>query len=184
MVKVYLNKYGVVGKNDPHVYINRVVLNLVCAFLSVVLGGRGVVGSWVRGSLVGGLVLGVHSLAGVSNVSDVAVVVVGGVGDGLGAAIGQVDGVGASDILAVSGLGLGKVGARVVVVDSVLEGVWLGGLVVVSGGGVVDGGGVVGRGGGVVGWGVVDHGVVGHGGSGQSGGEDGTDHLEVWIELQ
>ncbi len=54
-----------------------------------VLGGRGVVGS--GGSLVGGLVLGVDGGAVVLDVSDVAVVVVGGVGDGLDTAVGKVD---------------------------------------------------------------------------------------------
>merc|ERR550539_174395 len=118
--------------------------------LSVVWGGSWLVG-WCRGvvrSWVGG----------------------GRVGDGLGPAVGKVDGVGSGDVLAVSGLALGEVGAGVVVVHAVLEGVRLGGLVVV-GSGV---GGLVGRGGGVVGGGS----VVGHGGGDEGGGNDGTDHLE------
>ena len=41
--------------------------------------------------LVGGLVLGVDGLAGVGDVSDVAVVVVGGVSHGLDTAVGKVD---------------------------------------------------------------------------------------------
>ena len=55
-----------------------------------VLGGMGsVLGG--GGGLVGGLVLGVDGGALVLDISDVAVVVVGGVGHGLDTAVGKVD---------------------------------------------------------------------------------------------
>lgn len=84
-----------------------------------------------------GLILGVDGLSLVLDVGDVAVVVVGGVGDGLDTAVGKVDGVGSGDSLAVSGLLGVEVGAGVIVGDAVLESVWLGGLVVVSWGWLV-----------------------------------------------
>ena len=122
--------------------------------------------------------LWVDGLSGVGDLGHVTLEVVGVVGDGLDAAVGEVHLVGAlDDTCAVVGLGSVEVGLAVVVSDGVgvgvggdLVGVDLGG--VVGGGGVHNRGGVVGRGGmvgrGGVGDGVhkgsvVSHGVVGDG---------------------
>ena len=74
----------------------------------------------------------------------------------LRATVGEQDGVGSRGGVAITLLVLGKVGAAVLVVDAVLEGVvgrLLGGLLLVSGGRVVRRGGlVVGGGGLVVSW--------------------------------
>ena len=86
-----------------------------------------------------GLVLGEDGLAVVLDVSDVAVVVVGGVGDGLDTAVGEVDLVGAGHGLAIGGLLGVEVGAGVVVLDGVGVSVGLGGLLVVGGGSGGDG---------------------------------------------
>merc|ERR1719289_189134 len=75
-----------------------------------VLGGGGMVG----------LCLGVDRGSLVLDISNIAVVVISRVGHSLHSAIGQVDGVAARDDLGVRRLIRGKVGARVVVVHSVL----------------------------------------------------------------
>ena len=54
------------------------------------------------------------------------------VGDGLCASVGQEDRVGSGGSRSVGVLVLGEVGSGVVVVNAILEGVWLGGLVFVS----------------------------------------------------
>ena len=112
--------------------------NLSCGFV----GGGGLVCG--RSGLVGlGFVLGVDSLAFVFDISDVAVVVVSGVGDSLDATIGQSDGVGSGDNLTVSGLLGVEVGTRVVILDGVGVRVGLGlvvGLGFVGRGGFVGGG--------------------------------------------
>ena len=96
-----------------------------------------------------GLGLGVHSLAGVGYLGDIPVDVVGGVGDGLDAAVGERDGVGAGDdTVGIAGLGSVEVGLGVVVGNTVGVGVGLRELLHHSNGsGVVSRGGVVGRGG-------------------------------------
>merc|ERR1711997_1180735 len=91
------------------------------------LGGRLVSWGWVVWL---GLILRVDGLALVLDVSDVAVVVIGGVGDGLDTAIGKVDLVGSGHGLTVSSLLGVEVGAGVVVGNAVLESVWLGGMVI------------------------------------------------------
>ena len=108
----------------------------------------------------------VDGLSGVGDLGHVTLEVVGVVGDGLDAAVGEVHLVGAlDDTCAVVGLGSVEVGLAVVVSDGV--GVGVGGdLVGVDLGGVVGGGGMVGRGGvgdGVHKGSVVSHGVVGDG---------------------
>ena len=79
--------------------------------------------------------------SGVGDLGNVAAVSVGGVGDGLGPAVGQGHGVGAGGGVAVTVLLLAEVGAAVVVVDGVLVGVdrglvvhGLGGVLANSGG--------------------------------------------------
>ena len=149
---------------------------MLISFLSVVSGGGLVSGGGV--GLVGGsgvvglgLILGVDRGAVVLDISDVAVVVVSGVGDSLDTAVGEVDLVRARNGLAVSGLLGVEVSAGVVVVDAVLVAVGLGALIVVSGGmrGVVGG-----RGRGVVGSRAVGD------GDGHEGGNNGeTEHFEL-----
>ena len=140
----------------------------------------GVVG---RGGSVGGpdgsvgLGLGVDGNALVGNIGDVSVVVVGGVLDVLGPAVGEGHGVGAGDVAgAVSGLVSGESGLGVVVGNAV--GVSVGSGLLLVGGSV--GGGMVGGGGGVVGGSVgngVDGGsVVDNGGGVGSGVVDGVSH--------
>ena len=86
---------------------------------------------------------GVDSLSGVLNSGDVAVGVVGGVGDGLDPAVGEGDGVRATDnTVGISGLSSVEVGLGVVVGNTVSVGVGLRGLLDDS-----DSGGMVGRGG-------------------------------------
>lgn len=102
-----------------------------------------------------GLVLGVDGGTFVFDISDITVVVVSGVGDGLDTAIGKSDLVRSRHSLAVSGLLGVEVGARVVISNSVLESIGLGGLFVLGlmvGSGLVGGGGSIGGGRGV-GWG-------------------------------
>ena len=112
-----------------------------------------------RGGVVG-LSLGVDGNSLVGNIGDVSVVVVGGVLDVLGSAVGEGHGVGAGDVAGgVSGLVSGESGLGVVVGNAV--GVSVGSGLLLVGGSV--GRGVVGSGGrGVVGSGsVVDNrGVV------------------------
>ena len=134
--------------------------------------GRLVSGSGLVGSrLVGlGLVLRVGGLALVLDIGNVAVVVVSGVGHGLDTAIGKVDLVGARDGLAVSGLLGVELGAGVVIRDSVLVSVGLGGLVIL-------GLRVVGSRGGVVGGG------VGSKGGGHEGGKNNEGNHDVLFEL-
>lgn len=86
------------------------------------LGGRVVSGL--------GFVLGVDGGTFVTDISDVTVVVVSGVSDGLDTAVGKSHLVRSSDGLAVSGLLGVEVGARVVVLDTVLESVGFGGFVI------------------------------------------------------
>ena len=72
---------------------------------------------------------GVDSLSRVGNLSDVSVGVVGGVGDGLDSAVGEGDGVGATDnTVGISGLSSVEVGLGVVVGNTVSVGVGLRGL--------------------------------------------------------
>ena len=86
---------------------------------------------------------GVDCLSGVLNIGDVAVGVVGGVGDSLDPAVGEGDGVRATDnTVGISGLSSVEVGLGVVVGNTVSVGVGLRGLLDDS-----DSGGMVGRGG-------------------------------------
>ena len=87
---------------------------------------------WFWGRVVGGLglVLGELSHSLILDVSHVAVVVVGSVGDGLNTTIRQVDLVATLDSFAVSRLGCSEVSSRVLVGDTILVGVGFGGLVV------------------------------------------------------
>merc|ERR1719330_569631 len=92
------------------------------SFLGAVGGSRGV----LRGRLVSslGLVLGVLSLTLVPDIHDVAGVAVdGGVGDDLGPAVGKGNAVLAVGGIAVPSLVLAKVGARVVILNTILVGV-------------------------------------------------------------
>jgi hypothetical protein len=139
-------------------------------FLGVVGGGRGV----GRGGLVS-LSLGVDGGTLVGDLSNVAVVVVSGVGNGLDSAVGKGNLVGTGDVAAwVGGLGGLEVRLGVVIGNTVLESIRFGLFLlgVIGSGGVVGGGGrgVVGSGGrGVVGSGcrcvVSRGGVVDNGGS-------------------
>ena len=98
------------------VKIKALEKNLSCGFV----GGGGLVGG--GSGLVGlGFVLGVDSLAFVFDISDVTVVVVSGVGDGLDTTIGKSNLVRSGDSLAVGGFLGVEVGARVVIGNSVLE---------------------------------------------------------------
>ena len=86
---------------------------------------------------------GVDGFSRVGHLGDVAVDVVGGVGDGLDPAVGKGDGVGATDnTVGISGLSSVEVGLGVVVGNTVSVGVGLRGLLDDS-----DSGGMVGRGG-------------------------------------
>ena len=86
---------------------------------------------------------GVDGLSRVGHLGDVAVDVVGGVGDGLDPAVGEGDGVRATDnTVGISGLSGVEVGLGVVVGNTVSVGVGLRGLLDDS-----DSGGMVGRGG-------------------------------------
>ena len=86
---------------------------------------------------------GVDGLSRVGHLGDVAVDVVGGVGDGLDPAVGEGDGVRATDnTVGISGLSSVEVGLGVVVGNTVSVGVGLRGLLDDS-----DSGGMVGRGG-------------------------------------
>ena len=91
--------------------------------LGRVVGSRGMVGGGVVG---GGLVRCVRLVVGlalVPDVGDVSGVVVGVVGDDLGATVGEGDAVlAADDAVLVLGLLLVEVGAGVLVLDSVLVG--------------------------------------------------------------
>ena len=98
---------------------------------------------------------GVDGFSRVGHLGDVAVDVVGGVGDGLDPAVGEGDGVRATDnTVGISGLSSVEVGLGVVVGNTVSVGVGLRGLLDNS-----DGGGMVGRGG------MDDGGGVDNGGS-------------------
>ena len=144
------------------------------SFLGVVGGGRGrgVLGGGLvrRGSLVGGLVLGVLSLALVLDISDVARVAVGNlVGDDLGPAVGKGNTVLAVGGIAVPSLVLAKVGARVVILNTVLVGVSSG---LVISGLLVGRGGLVGSRGISRGRGRVVGESAGSGHEGRDGNED------------
>ena len=97
---------------------------------------------------------GVDGFSRVGHLGDVAVDVVGGVGDGLDPAVGEGDGVRATDnTVGISGLSGVEVGLGVVVGNTVSVGVGLRGLLddsdsggMVSRGGMDDGGGVDDRG--------------------------------------
>ena len=144
------------------------------SFLGVIGGGRGrgVLGGRLvgRGSLVGGLVLGVLSLALVLDISDVARVAVGNlVGDDLGPAVGKGNAVLAVGGIAVPSLVLAKVGARVVILNTVLVGVSSG---LVISGLLVGRGGLVGSRGISRGRGRVVGESAGSGHEGRDGNED------------
>ena len=79
-----------------------------------------------------GFVLGVDGGTFVFDISDVTVVVVSGVGDGLDTTIGKSNLVRSGDSLAVGGFLGVEVGARVVIGNSVLESVGFGGFVVMG----------------------------------------------------
>ena len=119
-----------------------------------------------------GFVLGVDGGTFVFDISDVTVVVVSGVGDGLDTTIGKSNLVRSGDSLAVGGFLGVEVGARVVIGNSVLESVGFGFFLV--DGGVVGSGGVVG------GRGVVGGGGCGEGsGDGHEGGKSGNaEHVD------
>ena len=147
-----------------------------------VVGGLvvGLVGGLVVG-LVAGLILGVVGLALVPDIGDVAgVAVVDLVGDDLGPAVGEGDAVLAVGGVPVPVLVLAEVGARVAVLNAVLEavrgGLIVGGLVVGRLGLVVGRLGlVVGGRGGVVGGLVVLMGSVVAEGNGREGSESDED---------
>ena len=82
----------------------------------------------------------------VFHISDESTVVVSGVGDDLGTAVGEGDAVFAvDDAFGVLGLRLVERGTGVVILDSVLESVWFWGFIVMrsGGGGMVWGRGVI-----------------------------------------
>ena len=116
--------------------------------------GRGSVGlSLTRVTTSGGR--GVDSLSRVGNLSDVAVGVVGGVGDGLDPAVGEGDRVGAINVsTGIAVLRGVEVGLGVVIGNTIGEGVWLRGLLGIFHRSVIGGGR------GVVCWGVVGRGSV------------------------
>ena len=91
---------------------------------------------------------GVDSLSRVGDLSDVAVGVVGGVGDGLDPAVGEVDRVGAINVsTGITVLCGVEVGLGVVIGNTIGEGVWLRGLLGIFHRGVVGRSrGMVGRG--------------------------------------
>ena len=98
---------------------------------------------------------GVDSLSRVGNLSDVAVGVVGGVGDGLDPAVGEGDRVGAINVSTGIAVLCGvEVGLGVVIGNTIGEGVWLRGLLGIFHRSVIGGGR------GVVCWGVVGRGSV------------------------
>ena len=115
--------------------------------------------------------LGVDWGAFVFDISDITVVVISGVGHSLDTAIGKSNLVRSRNGFAVSGLLSVEFGSRVVIGNTVLESIRLGGLIVVRGlGGRVIGSWGIGGGRGVVGsWGSSGE---SHGG-GNDGGEDG-----------
>ena len=90
--------------------------------------GSGVSWGGVSGSFVGGFVLGVFGFSGVFNLGDVAAVVIGGVGDGLSAAIGQKHVVRSRDDFTVAALFVAVVVVGVVILHLVGEVVGHGGL--------------------------------------------------------
>ena len=126
---------------------------------SGLVGGSGLVSG--RSGLVGlGFVLGVDSLAFVFDISDITVVVVSGVGDDLGTAVGEGNGVRSGHNLSVRVFGSAELGTRITVIDGIGVRVGLG---FVSGF-LVCGSGLVGRGGFVGGCGLIGTGK-GHEGS-------------------
>jgi hypothetical protein len=131
--------------------------------LSVIAGfGGGVVSGL-------GFVFGVDRGAFVFDISDVTVVVVSSVGHGLDTTVGKGNLVGARNGLTVSGFLGVEVGTRVVIMDTVLESIRLGGFFLVG----VGSGGVVGSG---------SRGVVGGGGGARVHG-GATRHDSVGIEI-
>ena len=139
--------------------------------LGVVSGGGGVVRGLVVVSLVAGLVVvGVVGLALVPHIGDVAgVAVVDLVGDDLGPAVGKGDAVLAVGGIAVPVLVLAKVGARVVILNTILVGVSSG---LVISGLLVGRGGLVGSRGISRGRGRVVGESAGSGHEGRDGNED------------
>ena len=143
--------------------------------------GRGVLGSRLVGGLGSGVVLGVLGLTLVLDISDVAGVAVSNiVGDDLGPAVGKGNAVLAVGGVPVPVLVLAEVGARVAVLNAILEavrgGLIVGGLVVGRLGLVVGRLGlVVGGRGGVVGGLVVLMGSVVAEGNGREGSESDED---------
>lgn len=122
--------------------------------LGMVSGGRG---------RVVGLSLGVDRDSLVRHIGDVTVVVIGGVLDVLGPAVGESNRVTAGNVTgAISGLGSVELGLGVVISNTVLKGIWSRLFLLNIGGGVAVGGGVVHRGMGNHGCGV--HGVGNDGG--------------------
>jgi len=124
-----------------------------------VIGGGG-----VGGCRVVRLSLGVDRDSLVRHIGDVTVVVIGGVLDVLGPAVGESNRVTAGNVTGgISGLGSVELGLGVVISNTVLKGVWGRLFLLNIGGGVAVGGGVVHRGGmGNHGCGV--HGVGNNGG--------------------
>ena len=121
-------------------------------------------GGGVGGCRVVRLSLGVDRDSLVRHIGDVTVVVIGGVLDVLGPAVGESNRVTAGNVTGgISGLGSVELGLGVVISNTVLKGVWGRLFLLNIGGGVAVGGGVVHRGGmGNHGCGV--HGVGNNGG--------------------
>ena len=103
------------------------------------VGGGFVGGSrLVRSGLVGrggfvsrlGFIFGVDWGTFVFDISDISVVVISGIGDGLDSAIGKVDLVRSRDGFAISGFLSIEFGSRVVIGNSILESIRLGGFVI------------------------------------------------------
>ena len=128
---------------------------------------------WLRGWVVGlGFWVGGNTL--VLDVSNVAIWTIGvrSVGDNLGATIWKGNSVGARHNLGIRGLASSELGTRVVISNSVLKGIWLGGWLMVWCRGMVRSWGWV------VGWSIVCKGS-----SGQSTGNSVLEHGEgCWEE--
>ena len=129
-------------------------------------------GGGVGGCRVVRLSLGVDRDSLVRHIGDVTIVVIGGVLDVLGPAVGESNRVTAGNVTGgIGGLGSVELGLGVVISNTVLKGVW-GGLLLlnVGGGGVAVGGSVVHNRGGVGNHGCGVHGVSNNGGVVRGGG--------------